>query len=78
MAKYVSIRRLSAYWRLYLFAAPAALLVSVFAYFPAASAIYHAFFRWNGSYVKEFVGLYNFHQLLGWSPFLLVLLRHFL
>lgn len=70
MAKYVSIRRLSAYWRLYLFAAPAALLVSVFAYFPAASAIYHAFFRWNGSYVKEFVGLYNFHQLLGWSPFL--------
>ena len=70
MAKYVSIGRLGAYWRLYLFALPAAALVAVFAYFPAASAIYHAFFRWNGSYVKEFVGLYNFHQLLGWSPFL--------
>ena len=70
MAKHISARRLSAYWRLYLFALPAAVLVGVFAYFPAASAIYHAFFRWNGSYVKEFVGLYNFHQLLGWEPFL--------
>ncbi len=70
MPKYVSIKRLTSYWRLYLFVAPAAVLVGIFAYFPAASAIYHAFFRWNGSYVKEFVGLYNFHQLLGWSPFL--------
>jgi len=70
MPKYISTRRLVSYWRLYLFVLPAALLVGVFSYFPAASAIYHAFFRWNGSYVKEFVGLYNFHQLLGWSPFL--------
>ena len=70
MAKHVSIGRLGGYWRLYLFALPAAALVAVFAYFPAASAIYHAFFRWNGSYVREFVGLYNFYQLLGWSPFL--------
>jgi ABC-type sugar transport system permease subunit len=70
MAKYISTRRLVSYWRLYLFALPAAALVGLFSYFPAASAIYHAFFRWNGSYVKEFVGLYNFHQLLGWSPFL--------
>ena len=74
MAKHISARRLSAYWRLYLFALPAAVLVGVFAYFPAASAIYHAFFRWNGSYVKEFVGLYNFHQLLGWEPFLWVVM----
>ncbi len=70
MAKHISVRRLVSYWRLYLFALPAAALVGIFSYFPAASAIYHAFFRWNGSYVKEFVGLYNFHQLLGWSPFL--------
>jgi ABC-type sugar transport system permease subunit len=70
MPKYVNIARLRIYWRLYLFVVPAALLVGVFAYFPAASAVYHAFFRWNGSYVKEFVGLHNFHQLLGWSPFL--------
>jgi ABC-type sugar transport system permease subunit len=70
MPKYISTRRLVSYWRLYLFVLPSALMVGVFSYFPAASAIYHAFFRWNGSYVKEFVGLYNFHQLLGWSPFL--------
>lgn len=70
MPKHISVRRLLSYWRLYLFVLPAALTVGIFSYFPAASAIYHAFFRWNGSYVKEFVGLYNFYQLLGWSPFL--------
>ncbi len=70
MPKYVSVRRLSSYWQLYLFVLPAAVLVGVFSYFPAASAIYYAFFRWNGSYIEEYVGLYNFHQLLGWSPFL--------
>jgi ABC-type sugar transport system permease subunit len=74
MAKIVTIKRLSSLWRLYLFVLPAALLVATFAYFPAASAIFHAFFRWNGSYVQEFVGLYNFHQLLGWAPFLWIVM----
>jgi len=74
MAKIVSLKRLHAFWRLYLFALPAAALVATFAYFPAASAIYHAFFRWNGSYIQEFVGLYNFHQLLGWAPFLWIVM----
>jgi ABC-type sugar transport system permease subunit len=70
MPKQISTRRLAAYWQLYLFVLPAAALVGVFSYFPAASAIVHGFYRWNGTYVREFVGLYNFHQLLGWSPFL--------
>lgn len=74
MAKIVSLKRLHFFWRLYLFVLPAALLVAVFAYFPAASAIFHAFFRWNGSYVQEFIGLYNFHQLLGWAPFLWIVM----
>ncbi|NKB66973.1 MAG: hypothetical protein GKR89_07930 [Candidatus Latescibacteria bacterium] len=68
MAKMVDLRRLKLFWRLYLFVLPAAALVGLLSYFPAASAMYHAFFRWNGSYIKEFVGLYNFHQLLGWAP----------
>jgi len=70
----VSLKRLPSFWRLYLFVLPAACAVAIFAYFPAASAIFHAFFRWNGSYVQEFVGLYNFHQLLGWTPFLWVVM----
>ena len=70
MAKHISLGRLRKYWRVYLFVIPAALTVGIFSYFPAASAIYHAFFRWNGSYVKEFVGLYNFYQLIGWAPLL--------
>ena len=74
MAKIVSLKRLHFFWKLYLFVLPAALLVAIFAYFPAASAIFHAFFRWNGSYVEEFVGLYNFHQLLGWAPFLWIVM----
>ena len=68
MARMIGIRRLGHFWRLYLFVLPAAALVGLLSYFPAASAVYHAFFRWNGSYIKEFVGLYNFHQLLGWAP----------
>ena len=68
MARTIPLERVARYWALYLFAAPAALMVGTFAYFPAASAVYHAFFRWNGSHIEEYVGLYNFHQLLGWAP----------
>jgi ABC-type sugar transport system permease subunit len=74
MPKLVNLKRLRSFWQLYLFVLPAALSVAIFAYFPAASAIFHAFFRWNGSYVQEFVGLYNFHQLLGWTPFLWIIM----
>jgi ABC-type sugar transport system permease subunit len=68
MARRISLGRVARYWTLYLFVAPAALMVGIFSYFPATSAIYHAFFRWNGSHIEEYVGLYNFHQLLGWAP----------
>lgn len=74
MARTIPLRVVGRYWALYLFAAPAVLMVATFAYFPASSAIYHAFFRWNGSYIEEFVGLYNFHQLFGWEPGLWLLL----
>ena len=49
MAKVITARRLPAYWPLYFFVLPSALLVAVFAYYPAANAMYHAFFRWNGA-----------------------------
>jgi len=57
--------RLKSWAGVYVFVLPSLLLVGVFAYFPAASAIYHSFFEWEGGANKEFIGLDNFRRLLG-------------
>lgn len=49
-------------WRLYLFVIPSLLLIAVFAYFPAFSAVYHSFFDWQGGNYKEFINWDNFIQ----------------
>jgi raffinose/stachyose/melibiose transport system permease protein len=72
MAKIVGIRRLKTYWPIYLFALPSVALIATLAYYPAASALYHAFYRWDCSTVEEFIGLQNFARLLGWEPLLWV------
>jgi ABC-type sugar transport system permease subunit len=74
MAKIVTRSRLKAYWPLYAFVLPSAGLIALFSYYPAMSAMYHAFFRWNASTISEFNGLQNFHQLLGWSPLLWIIM----
>ncbi len=51
-------------WRLYLFLLPSLAAVGTFAYFPAASAVYHSFFDWQGGDAKQFVGLRNFARML--------------
>jgi raffinose/stachyose/melibiose transport system permease protein len=60
-------------WRLYLLVIPSLVMVATFAYFPAASAIYHSFFEWQGGDAKQFVGVANFQRLLGdtvlWEAF---------
>lgn len=43
---------------------PTLALMGLFAYTPAFSAVYHAFFVWNGSDVSEFTGLGNFRMML--------------
>ena len=43
---------------------PTFLLLLVFRYYPAASAIYHSLFRWDGVNRPTFVGLQNFAALL--------------
>lgn len=54
-------------WQLYAFMLPTYLLVLVFAYQPAFSALYHSFFYWNG--IREnFVGLDNFREF-GRDPY---------
>ena len=63
-------------WRLYFFVLPSLALVGVFAYFPAASAIYHSFFDWQGGDNKQFIGWSNFHRIgsdrVLWSSFFTV------
>jgi len=65
MSTPISSRKALHEWKLYLFIVPAIILVGVFCYFPAASAIYHSFFRWSGGTTKEFIGLQNFRDALG-------------
>jgi raffinose/stachyose/melibiose transport system permease protein len=60
-------------WKLYLFIIPSLLLVATFSYFPAASAIYHSFFDWQGGDNKQLVGFANFKRAMGdqvlWDSF---------
>jgi ABC-type sugar transport system permease subunit len=57
-----NIQRISRDWRAYLFVLPSLLLVLVFSYFPAYSAIYHSFYDWNGADIEIFIGLDNFRR----------------
>ena len=69
MAKEIHLKQLKHYWPLYGFILPSAFLVALFAYFPAISGFYHAFFRWNGDYINNFISGQNFTKALG-SPWM--------
>ena len=51
-------------WHLYLFLLPTFAFILIFRYYPAGSAIYHAFTRWNGAGISTWVGLEHFKTLL--------------
>lgn len=51
-------------WHLYLFLLPTFIFLTIFQYYPAISALYHAFTKWNGAGVSEWVGLKNFEDML--------------
>lgn len=57
------------HWEIYLFVLPTLFLLGLFVYYPAASGVYHSFFRWNGADISEFVGFRNYRDLLGSSEF---------
>ncbi|MCG3147364.1 MAG: hypothetical protein PCFJNLEI_00803 [Verrucomicrobiae bacterium] len=65
----VTWRKLRHHWELYLFVLPTLILIGLFQYYPAASGIFHSFFRWNGADIAEFVGLENYRDLLASSVF---------
>jgi ABC-type glycerol-3-phosphate transport system permease component len=57
-------REVRHHWDLYLFVLPTLLLIGLFVYYPAASGVFHSFFRWNGADISEFVGVDNYKELL--------------
>ena len=63
-AKKIRWKHVSYHWEIYLFIVPALVLIVLFQYYPAASGIFHSFYRWNGADISEFVGLRNYIELL--------------
>jgi ABC-type glycerol-3-phosphate transport system permease component len=57
------------HWVLYLFVLPAIVLVAIFQYYPAASGIFHSFFRWNGDDISEFNRGQNYVDLVNNTAF---------
>jgi ABC-type glycerol-3-phosphate transport system permease component len=77
-AKKIRWKHVKYHWEIYLFIVPALVLIVLFQYYPAASGIFHSFYRWNGADVSEFVGLRNYIDLLKspdfWQSFRVALL----
>lgn len=59
------MKRRTGTWAGYLFLLPACLLLLIFRVVPAASAVWHAFTKWDGRSPAVWVGLDNFTRLLG-------------
>ena len=51
------------HWKMYFFIAPTIIIIAMFQYYPAASGIFHSFFRWNGADISEYVGFRNYTRL---------------
>ena len=65
----VKWRAIKYHWEIYLFVVPTLVLIVLFVYYPAASGVFHSFFRWNGADISEFVGFDNYVQLLKSTEF---------
>jgi len=70
---YVPWRKVWLHWEIYWFVVPTVVLIALFMYYPAASGIFHSFFRWNGADISEFNGMDNYVDLFGtiefWNSF---------
>jgi ABC-type glycerol-3-phosphate transport system permease component len=62
-------RKARHHWPIYLFVFPALVLAGLFQYYPAASGAVHSLFRWNGSDISEYVGLWNYIDLFNNADF---------
>ena len=79
--KIIKWRAVRHHWQIYLFVIPTLILIGLFVYYPAASGVFHSFFRWNGADVSEFVGLKNYKDIVKtrdfWMPFKIAMLMGF-
>ncbi len=62
--KPVKLRDVKYHWEIYLFVIPTVILVAMFQYYPASLGIIKSFFRWNGADISEYVGFFNYTDLL--------------
>jgi len=62
--KIIKLKNLRYHWEIYLFIIPTMLTIALFVYYPAASGIFHSFFRWNGADISEPQGMANYKDLL--------------
>jgi len=62
--KIVRWKNVKHHWEIYLFVIPTLLLIGLFQYYPAASGIFHSFFRWNGADITEWCGWKNYADLI--------------
>jgi len=62
-------RQMASQWELFVLIVPTLILIGLFQYYPAASGIYHSFFRWNGADISEYVGFDNFINLVKSTEF---------
>jgi ABC-type glycerol-3-phosphate transport system permease component len=80
-AKPIKWNQVRHHWEIYLFILPTLALIALFQYYPAASGIFHSFYRWNGSDISEYIGLKNYRDLLNssafWNSFKVALLLGF-
>ena len=67
------MQRIFRYKESYLLLLPTFILILIFNYYPAASALYHSFFDWNGADLNKFSGIDNFitmaHDTILWQSF---------
>src|SRR5436190_22669149 len=62
--KPIRLAHVKYHWPIYLFVLPAVVLIALFQYYPAASGIFHSFYRWNGADISEYVGFGNYLDLI--------------
>ncbi len=67
--KKIPWRHVKHHWEIYLFVIPTIITLGLFIYYPAASGIFHSFYRWNGADVAEPVGWKNYIDLISSAEF---------
>lgn len=62
--KKIRFAELKYHWPIYFFVIPSVIMIALFEYYPAASGVFHSFYRWNGADINEYIGYKNYTDLL--------------